>query len=335
LTIDEDDRAVGIGGVKRREVSRNLVRLTIGKQQLAKSEPRNSELALSISFRIPHSVNPELGTRDPGVCSMSSSSKTSDPLTDEILTEAAESFFGACRELEKNLEQFYRYVQILQTNENAVTAKAQYLNYLLIDPDVAARFYGLLNIDWRAAWPEVRLPQHWLPPAIPLALSVRRRFAKLVLLGYDELRRACRAHVTGPGRKYSARKDAQEIPVYYNLVKEMNVLVNEEIRKLNESFSPSGVLEFARKLNPDVEMTARLGGMAYTGALRRIDRKLRYPPIEFEDLHLKKFPELPPKEMVYPKIVAFCGQVYHGRKKEIRRLIADLKIQIRKCDRHC
>jgi hypothetical protein len=264
---------------------------------------------------------------------MNSSSKTSDPLVGEILTEVAESFFGARKELEKNLEQFYAYVATLQANENSVAAKAQFLNYLLINPDVAARFYGLLKIDWRAIAPEGRLLQHWLPPAIPFALSARRQFAKLLLLGYDELRRACRAHVNGPGREDRQENHAQEIPVYYNLVKEMSFLVNEKIRKLNESFSPSSVLQFARKLNhPDVEMTARLAGMAYAEAGRRIDRKLMYPPIRFEDLRLKTFPDLPPREMVHSKIIEFCSQVYHGHKNEIRRLIADLKTRIRKCN---
>ena len=266
---------------------------------------------------------------------MCPSSKTGAPLSDEILTELAEGFFGARRELEKKLEHFYGYVQTLRISENAVTAKAQFLNYLLIDPEVAARFYEILKIDWQSVSSEDRRAQHWLPPAIPFALSAPRRYAKLVLLGCDELRQACRVHVNGPGRDDRSGDKAREIPVYYSLVKEMSLLVNEEIRKLNENFSPSGVLEFARKLNSDAEMTAGLGERAYAEAGFGIDRKLMYTAIRFEDLQLKKFPQLPPREMVDSKIVEFCAQIYRSRTGEIRRLLADLKIQIRTCNPHC
>jgi hypothetical protein len=112
----------------------------------------------------------------------------------------------------------------------------------------------------------------------------------------------------------------------------MSLLVNEEIRKLNENFSPSGVLEFARKLNSDTEMTTRLGETAFAEAGFGIDRKLMYPSIRFDDLQLKKFPELPSREMVHPRIVEFCGQVYRSHKGEIRRLIANLKTEILRCE---
>lgn len=246
-----------------------------------------------------------------------------DPLVEEILTDVAGSFFEKRRLLDKKIDLFNSYVQALRRKETEVRDPAALLNHLLLRGHQASAFYEMLNVEGTLLTAAGAVVAQNARLHMPFAVGLCTRFVKLVCNAYEALQKSCAVYLHGrPETDMTTNPDSTH--VYYDLVLEMHRLVNQEIKRVNASISPSCALQFAKRLNPQMVQKEEVTGGGASDA-RSLDDKLCYTTIDLEALSLKKYPELPEIGTVLPEIKRFCEILCRAHGGKIKKDMADLK----------
>ncbi|MDM8524395.1 hypothetical protein QUF80_13590 [Desulfococcaceae bacterium HSG8] len=249
----------------------------------------------------------------------------SETLAEEVLSDMAGTFFGARKEVEKMTELFQDFVEKFRAKQAETDVRAAFLNYLLLDEKSARSFYESLRVDAEELLSESRFPDN-MPGDIPFAFTAKGEYIGLVLREYDSLQKACHAYLNGESDEDILGRETEPEHVYYNLLVTMCDLINEKIHSVNNDMSPSGVLQYARKLVPGTRDKQRItGGITYGGDECGINQRLSFQPIDFASLQLKKYPELPGISQVNSRITSFCKKHYAEKKGDIKALIFELK----------
>ncbi len=246
------------------------------------------------------------------------------PLTDEILSDVAQTFFGARKKLDDMIDILDGYVDVLRRKAEAVQQRAGLLHYLLVDEQWVPRFYAALGVDdpgdLSGCSPPAPLPR----VRIPLALTGRGRFAATVADRYRRLAKACREYHCSSANPLAAADSPEEACVDVRLVNAMRDLINEKIHAINEESSPSVVLQYAKGFDAQGEKRSSVAG-ATAGEYAGMDQKYVYLPIPVERMGLKRFPELPRLERCRTNIKRFCREVYPQIEGEAARRLKQLK----------
>ncbi len=252
-----------------------------------------------------------------------------DPLVEEILTDVAGSFFENRRRLDEKIDLFHSYVQALRLKETEVRNSAALLNHLLLRGRQAPAFYEMLNVEGTLLTAAGAVVPQNAQLCMPFAIGFCTRFVKLVCNSYDALQKSCTVYLHGRSEA-DMTTSPNPTHVYYDLVLEMHRLVNQEIKRVNESISPSCALQFAKKLNPQVVQKEQVTGGGASDS-RSLDDKLCYIAIDLQALSLKKYPELPEIGTVLPEIKRFCETLYRAHGRKIKADMADLKSRLSTC----
>lgn len=248
----------------------------------------------------------------------------SDSMAEEVLTDMADTFFGARKELENTIKAFQSLVETLRKKETEVDAGAGFLNHLLLYGKAGSDFYTSIKVDTPSILLESKIPDQMLLPKVPFALTSKGKFIKLVLRAYDALQEACDEYINGKYYKDPEEK-VKRVTVHYKQIKIMCKIINEEIQKINRNLNPACVLEYAKGLDYETREKERITGGTLDGYTCSIQEKLEYKPIDFDSLHLKKYPKLPKKDTVISEIKSFCRNLYNKNKADIDKLISDLE----------
>jgi hypothetical protein len=252
-----------------------------------------------------------------------------DPLVEEILTDVAGSFFENRRQLDEKIDLFHSYVKALRRKEAEVRDPAALLNHLLLRGHQAPAFYEMLNVEGTLLTAAGAVVPQNTRLCMPFAIGFRTRFVKLVCNAYEALQKSCAIYLHGrPETDMTTTPDSTQ--VYYDLVLEMHRLVNQEIKRVNASISPSCALQFAKRLNPQMVQKEQVTGGGASDA-RSLDDKLCYTPIDLQALSLTKYPELPEIGTVLPEIKRFCETLCKAHGEKIKEDMADLKSRLSSC----
>jgi hypothetical protein len=242
-------------------------------------------------------------------------------LADELLTEVAEGYFGRRRRLDESIAMLHANVEKLKQEEKYVNTRAAYLNYLLLEGRVAEDFYGIIGVEPGAALldpvPEATL----LPEKLPSGLTLKTRYTRLVEQAYEQLRLRSALHMEGPTPEMDAEPPDAEEPIYYALAKAICKMVNDRIEHANRDMSPANMMVYARNFDVNHRRKARITGSVSGDYADRIDRKLEYQPIEFDDFGLQKYPQLPTLPKVQANIKTFCQRLCRKNKNEINAML--------------
>jgi len=255
----------------------------------------------------------------------------SEPLTQELLMDMADNFFGARTELENMMKLFSSYVEKLREKEAEVEGRVNFLNYLLSDKESISNFYKSLNADPAFFLSTEPFSNKPLPETIPFSLTPRGKFVNFVLLAYDALQKACDEHMNGKSDEALRNINNGEIFVYHKLIMEMFDLINEKVRHVNQNMSPLSVLQYAKGFDVGIGSRENItGGSTFGGEYgsSNINDKLAYSPIHFDSLQLKSYPDLPKQNKVISQITDFCKKIYSHNKHEIRRHFSELRESI-------
>ncbi len=252
----------------------------------------------------------------------------SDTLAEEVLTDMADTFFGARKQLEDMIEIFQSLVEELREKEVEVAGRAGFLHYVLLRGKVAGDFYESIKVDSPQILLESKFSDKCLPYKIPFAFTDRGKFTKLVLWAYDALQNACDEYINGKYYDDPEEKGRKKLTIHYKLIKNMCKVINEKVYKVNTDVSPVCVLQYAKKFDPETMEKERIAGATFGGYACSIDEKLAYKTIDFDSLQLKKYPELPKEDKVNFEITLFCKKNYPKYKDEIKKLISDLEDRI-------
>ena len=247
-----------------------------------------------------------------------------NPLVTDILTQVAGNFFEARRLLDHKIDLFYDYVESLKVATGRVEDQAAFLNYLLIDETEAIAFYKNLSIPAEPFLVGEQPTGRARPFRLPAALTMSGRYQKLFEWAVEALRTACDVYLKGEKRDAGPQpKTEEKANVYFNLLYQMHTLINEDIEKINCYLSPSCTLQFARSFDMETSDKEKTFGRTAPD-LTSLDEKLRYQPICFGSLKIKKFPELPQDSKTKAIIKSTVRRVYRTKRSLVKDRLAAL-----------
>ena len=250
-----------------------------------------------------------------------------EPLIGEILDEVAGSFFEARRTIEAKIDQFHAFVESLHKMADEVQSRAALLNLLLIDDRQAKAFYRMLGLDGEAFLAAKIADPHNVLSGIPFGISFCSRYTQLVFTVYSNLQGACAIYLNGQPQSIKTPSQPDQEFIYYHLIVKMLQLVNHEIKRINDSISPSCTLQFAKEFNPDLMTKERVTGSGITDP-QALDAKLCYRQIDLNTLGLIEFPLLPKLDEVRSSIKRFCKDLCNRYPAELKEIIEFIRHRI-------
>lgn len=244
-------------------------------------------------------------------------------LSVEVLNEMAENFFGTRSRLDGLLEGFQNLVRQFQQIQIQTQARFSVLHFLLLRGAEAGNFYKALHVDPGLA--DFASAQLVLPSQGPaFGLTRASRFAKTVRAAYAEA--AQEAHDYMHGRSYVDSRDRgrRKLSIHYTQLRELCGQVNESVRKVNENLSPAGVIQYVKNFDPEAVSRENIAGTADTGYSERLDKSLRFQPVDFTGLGLRELPELPAAKQAEGPIHDFCARLAGEQPAAVDDLLREL-----------
>lgn len=247
----------------------------------------------------------------------------SDILAKEALTDIAENFFGARRDMDAQLERFEHLLAEVRSRGEAADRAGCLLNFLLLKGWAVDAFYQAIGVDPG----EFRLQSRCAlesPPDIPFALTKRGTYAKMVLAAYGDFQRAVDVFLHGE-HVQEPRSGRMRLTPHLQQLLELAVAINARIHDLNSNMSPVCVLQYVKTFDPALMEKEKIVGLAPAGEGCSIDEKLAFRPIDIGAVEALDRPELPPADAVKDRIEGFCRELFSSRKAEMEALLAGLR----------
>lgn len=247
----------------------------------------------------------------------------SNLLSDEVLSEIAENFFGARRRLDDLLDGFQNLVRKLKEIEVLVKARFAVLHYLLLRGGEARAFYAALGLD--PALADYAAPE-LLRPSVPprWALTLQGRYAATILATYAEVRQEVQDYMHGRSYVDVNDRGRRKITMNYEQLRSLGDSVNLTVQRVNRNMAPSTVLQYVKNFDVEKQAREQVAGIPAQG-FSTLDKGLAFQPIRFESLGLTALPDLPAPETVADALRAFCGRVCADHRCEVAALLTELK----------
>lgn len=241
------------------------------------------------------------------------------------MADMADDYFGARKRLDDLVMIFKRFAEKCREKGEAIEACAGVLNALLTEKAEAARFYDAIGVDSPDPLLARQAVQAEVLDALPNALTRRRRYVQTTRNVYDVLQKRCKDYLYGPPDYHPDGEGLEETEAHYELLVNMAEAINRQIEKINQNRSPGSMLQYVRGFQADWDQKANIAGSNLVGFADGVDQKLDYKPIRFQDLDLKKYPDLPASGQVDKQIREFCKDLYARRKDAIEEVMQKLR----------
>lgn len=233
-----------------------------------------------------------------------------DALGEEVLSEMADSFFGARLAIDDEVELFHERSAALKLAGQRVLSLMKLFDDLLLEREFIESFWREIGVSLavveQANTMEARHYQ-----GVPWALTRKRRYIQLLERVYTALDVAAERYMNGtdylrPGESRRLRL------VGWNRYQQWAAEINARIDEVNANQSPSAVLGFARSLDTEGEARSRVAGAAIKGYVDAIDDSLSLKHVDGHDAGLGPLPDFPPLKQV-KKILTRLGTYIYAR----------------------
>lgn len=252
---------------------------------------------------------------------MSHISEMADELATEVLTEAAETFFGQRKELESELDLFQQRVKVLAETGQKVFLAQKIMHKILINEAAIQNFYQTMGLRIPERLEIAEVCEVASQMAKPFAWTLRGGFIKLLLMSYDRLYNLAQEYLHG-GYRADPMNPRRKIAVFgYAQLQEWSQRINQKVIKMNTQQAPSEVLQFFKGL--DVQGSAMEKSIGASCAVDRNDGLL-FPLVDFQTFCLPVFPELPLPADIRRRLQFFCKALFSRKSPEIRALFQEL-----------
>ena len=248
----------------------------------------------------------------------------SESLVEETIQEAADTFFGQRREIERAVKKFQENVEKLRRIQAGVETSQANLHYLLCrgKTELVTGFYRAIDVDPESVPvidPEASADLDQL--RVPFGLLPKSRYAKAVVAAFARFSSEANEYMNG--RYYNDPEEPQRkrITVNYRQLEDLCRHVNERIKKVNQYNSPSEVLQFCKQFDIECSEKERLVGVPLQ---YNLDQEMAFPKLDFSRACLEAYPELPSPDLVERKIKDYCARIFARHRDEIRSLMKDL-----------
>ncbi len=252
---------------------------------------------------------------------MSHISEMADELATEVLSEAAQTFFGLRKELETEIEHFEQWAQTLAEIGQRVQHAQRIVHKILMNKELVQDFYHVLGLPVPERLELAEMHEVALRISMPFAWTLRGRYFKLLLAGYSRLHAVVWEYLHGGYRKDPAHPQKKIAVFGYEKLQDWARNINLKIEKMNTQQAPSEVLQFVKNLDVQgCEMEKCIGASC------EVDRNsgLLFPPVDFSAYSLPVVPEMPPPAKIRRTLQVFCNGLFPRRKMEIQKLFQEL-----------
>ncbi len=252
---------------------------------------------------------------------MSHISEMADDLATEVLSEAAETFFGQRKDLESEIALFQQKAAALgEIGQKAILAR-KVMHAVLLEEAVIQDFYQALELQPTAGLDIADAREIALHVSMPFAWTLRGRYYKLLLSSYTSLYCAVQEYLHG-GYRNDPVDPRRKIAVF-GCVKllEWSQRIDQKIKTMNTQQAPSEVLQFVKRLDVlGCEMEQNVGASC---AVNRNNGML-FSCVDFASLGLPTCKELPPPAEVRSRLCSFCKALFPGKASKVRGLLREL-----------
>lgn len=247
-----------------------------------------------------------------------------DKLQQEVVTDMAESYFGARKNLDDMLEAFGLLVEEFRASGASLAQAAARLHCLLLDRQTAKEFYISLDIVPACIPFTDEVPRPFFD-SLPFAFTGLGRYERCVIRAYNIFQKIADEYVNGRYFDDPEMKGRKRLTVHYLRLKALAEHINEEIERVNTNLSPSGALRYVKRMDTVQVERENMIGQACLLEGCGLDEDLKFEPIDFDALELPVVQDLPTITKVKPAIKQFCKEIYPSRKEDIQRAMASLR----------
>ncbi|WP_031388616.1 hypothetical protein [Desulfonatronum thiodismutans] len=245
-----------------------------------------------------------------------------DELANEVISEAAQTFFGQRKTLEEELDRFMsRSRQVLELGKR-VMDEQNVLHGVLLDAETIQAFYaaiGLPTPEYLSPAPRDEIARRLSKPT---SWTLHGGYSKLLFSAYSRTQSEVDVYLHGGYRDDPTHPKRKIGFSGYRYLVEWAEKLNHTITKLNTEQSAGEVLQFVKRLDSrSCAMEKAAGASCEIGR----DRGMLFTCIDFASLCLPVFPEYPPPATVQKDIQRFAKTTCARREPDVRELLRDLK----------
>lgn len=242
----------------------------------------------------------------------------SEALSEEVLSEVADNFFGARKSIDNSIDFFNEKVVQLSHKLDEVRNRSVFLRCLLLSPENYKCFWEYLGVSFE----DPKLPEEYscknFNEGQSFSITLKGKYIKCFRSAYIGLHNAIEDYIFG---RYIKTPEGKKIlTVNRTDLEKLCALINLKIDKINKDVSPSGVLQFTRSLNPEVLEKEKIGACE-GGMCCKLDNDMKFSKIDFQSLGLYNVPLIPEEKNVSGKISKFCGDIYSHNRELIREML--------------
>ncbi|WP_415712952.1 hypothetical protein [Maridesulfovibrio sp.] len=245
-----------------------------------------------------------------------------DALTDEVLSDMADSFFGARVDVDDALELFHEVSEKLHIKLYQVFRVCALMEKVCLGPDGFNDFWVCTGMSRNRFYYPAGVEFASILDNPPFAFTGRGEYIKWLGIVYDMLAVAIEDYMhgsikdDGKGRKIRTvnRED------FFKMAEEINI----KIEKVNKNITASDVLKFTKSLDPESIHKENIAGCVGPEC-KAIDDEMAFTVITIKDIDFPEFPILPDRKEIASYISGYCSQVWAHDKVRVKALLKDMR----------
>lgn len=243
-----------------------------------------------------------------------------DQLQHDVVSDMAEAYFGARKNLEDMITAFDMMVKEFRPMVGKLSVAASTLHFLLLDTKTARDFYISLDI-MPSCIPFSHSTSASGLDSVPFAFTRKGKYTQCVAEAYRRFQSVSDEYLNGkyfndpdmPGRK--------RLTVHYLRLRALAEHINAEIHKVNEEMSTTGILRQIKGMDPEQAQRERIMGDVCLMEGCELDKTMCFTPLNFDSLELPVVQDLPRLQEVKDAIKDFCGQLYSTNRHDVIRVM--------------
>ncbi|MFW5498776.1 MULTISPECIES: hypothetical protein [unclassified Maridesulfovibrio] len=250
-----------------------------------------------------------------------------DALTDEVLSDMADSFFGARVDVDDALELFHDVSEKLHVKLYQVFRACALLEKICLGPSGFNDFWVSAGMNRCHFYHPAGVECADIIDSPPFAFTGRGEYIKWFGIGYDMLSASIEEYMHGSIKKDKNGRKVRSVnrDDFFKMAEEINI----QIEKVNRNVSASDVLKFTKSLDPESVRKENIAGCVGPQC-KVIDDEMAFTVITIKDIDFPAFPDLPNRKDVATYISGYCSQVWTRDKVRVKALIEELKTNANK-----
>lgn len=250
----------------------------------------------------------------------------SDSLTDEVLSEMADSFFGARVDVDDSLDYFHQVSELLHKKLYGIYRVCVLLEKICLGRKGFDDFWISAGLDRARFHYPAGVVCAGLVESPSFSFTRKGEYIKWFVITYEMLAYRIEDYMHGSykndekGRKVrTANRDD-----FFNMANEINI----KIEKVNRNVTASDVLKFTKSLDPENMLKEDIAGCVGPQC-KVIDDEMAFTVITIKDIEFPEFPDLPARRDIISYISEFCSETYAGDKFRVKALLNELRQSVK------